>query len=78
MVTCTWHLKFKLHIIIMALEAHGFYGRSRVKSRQPQLPSDVVERVDKLTEKAQQYNAVAIQSVAERVEDIVKSRALMS
>ena len=49
----------------MALEAHGFYGRSRVESRQPQLPSDVVERVDKLTDavtdlqKAQQYNAVA-------------------
>lgn len=69
---------FKLHI--MALEVHGFYGRGG--SRHAPLPTanaDVVEQVEKLTEavtdlqKAQEYNAVAIQSVVQKVEDIVKS-----
>ena len=68
----------KLHI--MALAVHGFYGRGG--SRDAPLPTanaDVVEKVEKLTEavtdlqKAQQHNAVAIQSVVQRVEDIVKS-----
>eukprot|EP00731_Ephydatia_muelleri_P000779 Em0001g779a len=64
----------------MALAVHGFYGRGG--SRDAPLPTanaDVVEKVEKLTEavtdlqKAQQHNAVAIQSVVQRVEDIVKS-----
>ena len=64
----------------MALAVHGFYGRGG--SRHAPLPTanaDVLEQVEKLTEavtdlqKAQEYNAVAIESVVQKVEDIVKS-----
>ena len=69
---------FKMYI--MALAVHGFYGSGG--SRHAPLPTanaDVVKQAEKLTEavadlhKAQEYNAVAIQSVVQKVEDIVKS-----
>ena len=69
-----------LKLQIMALAVHGFYGRGG--SRHAPLPTanaDVLEQVEKLTEavtdlqKAQEYNAVAIESVVQKVEDIVKS-----